>query len=423
MKVLYVMHMIAGLLTSAIFVSAQPLLIEKKTASPVLAVGSMDTGYTPFARGNWQYLLRRNAGYSYMKYSQNGQKLGHQNSLGFNLGANYFVKQGLGVGLELDAMWQGSHYTTDNTSSRWMVYGDIMYGRPLSQNFNLYGKLSVGLGGEHTSYKAGSVSSSSTDNLFGYKIAIGAPIRLFNKGPIYLTPQLSYDYCHTSFDGGSEKDNGLRFGLSFEAYMGCSDHMCDSHHGFSLSKNIYQPGTGFIDFTSRGRFGFGTEKTTYSGSTQQENYSSESVKFGYSYYVLRNIAIGGSLELGGSSQKDKNSNYKVTGSDWMITPMVTLNLPVDNGWNNSFLQAGVGFGSEKTTVNSGSSSSSDKTNIFKYYALVGYNNFFGKRLAFTPRIGYEWNTYKDTDTGIKQKGNGIEIEMGVRLFLGNKWRY
>lgn len=417
------MHMSACLLTPTLFALGQH--IEKNSATPVSTISTKEIAYTPFAQGNWQYLIRRNADYSYMKNSVSGQSLGHQNELGFNLGANYFVQQGLGVGLELDARWQGTHYATDNTSSRWMLYGDAMYGIPINPDFNLYGKLSVGVGGEHTSYTSGNTSGSSSDNLFGFKVAVGAPIRLFDRGPIYLTPQFGYDYCHTSFSGGSEKDNGFRLGLSLEAYMGCPDFMCDGHHGFALSKGIYQPGLSFIDFSTRGHFGFGTDKTSYdaSSSTSQQNYTNESLKIGYDYYILHNIAIGGSLELGGSSQKDKNSGYKTTSGNWMVTPMVTFNLPADNGWNNAFLMAGVGFGSEKTTLHSGNTSSSDKTNIFNYYALIGYNDFFAKRLAFTPKIGYEWNTFKDVGSGIKEKSNGIEIELGVRLFLGNKWKY
>ncbi len=414
-----------GLLVPVLFCPAQSRHPEQTTATGSSTISSRDIEQLPFARGNWEYQIRQNAEYSYMKNSESGQSLGHQNSLGFNLGANYFVADHIGVGLELNTKWTGNHYLSDNTTSKWMGWADVMYGLPLSPDIDFYGKLSVGLGTEKATYKSGSTSSSTTDNLFGYRIGVGAPIRLFDKGPLFVTPELSWDYLHTSFDGGHENDNGLRLGLCLEAYMGCNQFSCDCHHGFSLSHNVYQPGTSFIDFSTHGGFDFGTLKTTYTGSSsvQEESHSREMLDAGYSIYVLPNFAVGGSIAVGGTSEKDKNSSAKVTTGNWMITPMLEFNLPVDNGWNNSFLKLGVGFGSEKSTSGSGSNSSSVTDNIFSYYALVGYNDFIARRLAFVPRIGYECNTFKNTSTDVKEKSNGIEVELGLRLFLGQKWKY
>jgi hypothetical protein len=423
MKVLCSILATASLLSSSLFLFAQ---VEKTSSSPASTITSREINNIPFARGSWEYLIRQNVEYHYFKNTQEGQSYGHQNEFRIDIGADYFVANRIGIGLDFDADWTGYHYQSDNTSSLCMAYGNIMYGIPVNQNFNIYGKAAIGYGTQTIKYKSSGTSTSTKDNIYGYKLAVGTPIRFFERGPVYLTPQVSWNYLSTSFDGGKEKDNGLRVALGFEAYMGCRDFMCDCHHGFSLSKNIYQPGTSFFDFDTRGNFGFGTLKTTYSGSSagsQQQNYSLESIGLGYDVYILHNIAIGGRVEIGGNSQKDKTTNIKSTTGRWMITPMVEFNLPVNNGWNNTFLKAGVGFGSEKNSTSGSSISSSLKYNIFSYYTLIGYNDFIAKRLAFTPKIGYEWNSFKNTTTDIKQKSSGLQLEFGMRLFLGAKWKY
>ena len=63
-----------------------------------------------------------------------------------------------------------------------------------------------------------------------------------------------------------------------------------------------------------------------------------------------------------------------------------------------------------------SSGSNDlKYNISNYCFNLGFNDFFGKHIAFTPKIGYEWETFKNTETDVKTKHSGFEFSLGGSL--------
>jgi hypothetical protein len=91
--------------------------------------------------------------------------------------------------------------------------------------------------------------------------------------------------------------------------------------------------------------------------------------------------------------------------------MITANLPADNCWNNLFLQVGYGFGSQKNS----SGPSDNKYSLSNYCVNLGFNDFFGRHIAFTPKIGYEWETSKNEDTDIKNKWSGLEFGLGASL--------
>jgi hypothetical protein len=133
--------------------------------------------------------------------------------------------------------------------------------------------------------------------------------------------------------------------------------------------------------------------------------------------LLDNLAIGAGLHLGTRVEDPKNSNNKYTRSSWEIMPMITVNLPMSGGWNNTFLQLGAGFGSAKVKTESGSTTTEQKDKTSSYCLWLGYNDFFAKNLAFTPMVGYQWVTDKDSDSGVKQKHRGFDFEMGVRYFF------
>jgi hypothetical protein len=91
--------------------------------------------------------------------------------------------------------------------------------------------------------------------------------------------------------------------------------------------------------------------------------------------------------------------------------MITINAPSKNCLRNLFLEGGYGFGTEKFT--SGSTTNKDK--LTSFCVNLGYNDFFSNHLSFTPKIGYEWRTFKDDNTNIKTKEHGLEIGLGVGI--------
>lgn len=96
-----------------------------------------------------------------------------------------------------------------------------------------------------------------------------------------------------------------------------------------------------------------------------------------------------------------------------------MNLPVSNGWNNFALEGSVGFGSVKTENKTGSNTITDKQNILQYGFNFCYNDFFTKKLSFTPKIGYSWGSIKYTDEDEKGTTRGLYVGVGVRKFFAD----
>ena len=158
-----------------------------------------------------------------------------------------------------------------------------------------------------------------------------------------------------------------------------------------------------------GDFGFGNSKFEYGSNESKTDISGGSLEFEYGHYIIPYLALG--AEINWASQVAKQGSSKDKSSSILFTPMLTGNLPVENCWNNLFLQTGYGFGQEKTVSGFGT----NKENITTFCVNLGFNDFFGKHISFTPKIGYEWETFKDPDTDIKEKWSGIEFSAGVSL--------
>jgi hypothetical protein len=83
-----------------------------------------------------------------------------------------------------------------------------------------------------------------------------------------------------------------------------------------------------------------------------------------------------------------------------------------------FLQVGGGFGGEKYKEEQSSNSYEDKLTLTLFDAYLGFNFFFAKNLAITPMIGYNWKTYKDSDSDFKTNYRGSDFGIGFRYFPG-----
>jgi hypothetical protein len=134
----------------------------------------------------------------------------------------------------------------------------------------------------------------------------------------------------------------------------------------------------------------------------------------YNYYIFNYVALGAAIRYSSHVEDPKSTAYKYTSSSWEIMPQVTLNAPVMNGWNNTFLQFGAGFGQQKNEVDDAGNKTTDKTKLSSYCGWLGYNDFFTDHLSLTPMVGYRWTTQKDTETDNKYKRKGIDIEIGLK---------
>jgi hypothetical protein len=390
---------------SVIFCSAQRTsIIDKSKTSTTTTVDRKSIEQLPFSRNFNEFTIMQNFGYTRTSPENSNT---HSSNINLNIDYNRFVMDHVGVGVELDLSSSKSESPNGfSKSTNWMLYGDVIYGTAINNNFNLYGKLSVGFGEDKFS---ATNTTSPKQNQFGYKLEIGSPVHLFDGGGNYVTPFISYNYLQQKNSSGKTSDNEFNFGFRFQNYSPCSAYQCDSHHDRIFSRNTYGQGRSFIGYTSWGDFGFGKSKLEYGNNNFEDDISGGALNFEYGYYFIPNLAIGAGINW--NSQTTKSGNTKYTSSKFVFMPMITANLPSEKCWNNLFLQGGYGFGFEKSSSGSGD----QKTNITNYCFNLGYNDFFSKHLAFTPKIGYEWESFKNTMTDVKTKFSGFEFGLGGTL--------
>jgi hypothetical protein len=390
---------------SVIFCSAQRTSItDKSKTSTTTTVDRKSIEQLPFSRNFNEFAIMQNFGYTHTSPENSDN---HTNNVNLNIDYNRFVMDHVGVGVELDLSSSKSESPNAfSKSTNWMLYGDVIYGTTINNDFNLYGKLSVGFGEDKFS---ATNTTSPKHNQFGYKFEVGSPIHMFDGGGNYITPFIGYNYIQQKNSSGKTSDNEFNFGFRFQNYSPCDAYECDSHHDRIFSRNSYNTGRSFIGYTSWGDFGFGKSKFEYGNTSFEDDISSGALNFEYGYYFIPNLAIGAGVNL--NSQSTKSGSTKYTSSQFVFMPMVTANLPVDNCLNNLFLQGGYGFGSEKNSSGSGD----QKTNITNYCFNLGYNDYFSKHIALTPKIGYEWEIFKNTSTNIKTKFSGLEFGLGCSM--------
>jgi Outer membrane protein beta-barrel domain/TonB-dependent Receptor Plug Domain len=384
-------------------VSGSAQIIDKDIPTSTTTISAKEIEKLPFSRGINNFNIQQNFGYNRTKPENSDN---HSRQIGLNLDYNRFIVDGFAVGAELDLSSIRTEINNIDVvkSTEVMLYGNAIYGHTFSSGLNLYGKASVGFGSSKTKYTNFPTDES---DLFGYKLEIGSPIHLFNGGGNYITPFISYNFLQQKDDGAKYKVNGFDFGFRFENYSPCSAYQCDCKRDRRLSKNMYEQGRSLIGYTSTGDYGFGSTKSE--PGNNETDISGGSFNLEYGYYITRDIALGAGLSWSGSTEKDDFG--KTTSSALSLMPMITLNAPTKDCFENFFLQAGYGFGFDKTKIGS----TEYKYNTSNLCINLGFNHFFGKYLAFTPKIGHEWETFKNTDTNAKNKQSGFEFGFGCSL--------
>lgn len=394
------LSLVYSFLLIAVYSAAQRPLVE--TPSATTTVSGDELAKLPFTRNFNQFTVQRNFNYTRIKPDNSDD---HSTNIDLTLDYNRFVADHVGLGVEVNlSSFKAEYGNTVSKTVDWIAYGNVIYGTSFD-NFNLYGKLSVGVG--KSTIKSN--SATTKDDLFGYKFEVGSPVHLFNDGGNYITPFIRYDFLQQKRSDVKFTTNSFELGFRFQNYAPCSGYSCDCHHGRSFSKAAYDQGRSFIGYSSMGDFGFGKAKTKAGNNSAENDFSGGNFNLEYGYYIIPNLALGAGLSWDYQKSESGSSDYKT--SNLAFTPMITANLPVDNCWNNLFLQAGYGFGVEKITFGS----NDQKYNLTNYGVYLGFNDFFGKHIAFTPKIGYEWATSKEGDTDIKNKWSGLEFGLGATL--------
>jgi hypothetical protein len=204
--------------------------------------------------------------------------------------------------------------------------------------------------------------------------------------------------------------------------MGCSDFVCDSHHGYTLSRNAFQTGQNFFSYSNEGNLRFGSENTTYSGgslTSTKINFFDDCFDVCYGHFFIPNLAFGAELNIRGTSDNYQGSEQKESTSSWQIGPIVEFHPFEANGLNNFAIKGGIGFGDDKTSetfsgTGSSSSTSSITQSYFGYHFGIAYVDYFAPSIALVPEIGYKGSSYKYTGGDTKETYNGPYVGWGIR---------
>lgn len=377
-------------------------LTDKDKATTTTNVSAKEIEKLTFSKGTNNFTIMQNFGYSRTKPEDSDNST---RSMGLNLDYNRFIADGIAVGAQLELNSVRSELSNINVvkSTSSMIYGNAMYGTSIGGTVNIYAKASVGFGQSKYTYTG---SPAEKEDLFGYRIEVGAPIHLYNEGGNYFTPFIRYDHLQQKDEDVKYSDNIFSLGFQFQHYSPCSGYSCDCKHQRRYSGKMYEKGRNFISYTSMGEFGFGNNKFEYSNISEKTDVSGGSLNFQYGHYISKDIALGAGLSWSGSSEDDGSG--KNTSSDFSIMPMITLNAPAKNCFENFFLQGGFGFGFEKFK----SGSVETKYNTTDLGINIGFNHFISNHLAVTPKIGFASETFKNTNTDIKDKQSGFSLGIG-----------
>ncbi len=396
--------------------------IPKETPSPTTAVSAEDLDRLPFSKRTWEFTITKpNLAFSSKQVKANGIDQGSQTSFLLDVGAHYYLIDNIAAGVEV--------IMTNNTSKNngdkqvlnsWMSYADVTYGRNLGGIVNIYARAGVGVG--NSTYKFTPQYGTSTkdrSDLFGYKFNIGAPIRL--DGNAYLTPEIGYWYNREKFDGGTETDNRFGLGLKLETFLQCDDAARDAARSYRSQHQMYSPGSSFLGISTEGGLYFGKTETKYDNNfppPSEQKYSLVDLSLNYNYYFIRNLSGGLGINFGNSVYKNSNTNFRQSNTSFSITPMLELNMPVENrALNDLFIRGGYSFGTQNSEYKAGPISNTSKYSMGNFCLGLGYNFFFKRKLSITPVFEYDWTTYKNKDNDQKEKYTGPNFSLGVRKFF------
>ncbi len=404
------------------WISAQKITKEKSTRTATVTAEELEK--LPFTKRTWEFTITKpNLAYSHQQVKVNGIDQGSRSNFLLDVGTQYYVADHFGVGIEVllnSSTSKNNGYKQELNS--WMSYGDLTYGFNINSTINIYTRAGVGVGGvvNKTTSSFGPATKSKSD-LFGYKFNIGAPIRLEQNGNTYLTPEIGYWYNREKFDDGTETDNRFGFGLKLETFLACGKAYCKTLCNYRSQYHVYGPGSNFLGVSTSGGVYFGNTKSSYNNNNfpgRKQQYSLTDLSVNYNYYFIKNLSVGLNVDFGNSEYKNNDNNYRQSNTNFTITPMLELNMPVSNpGLNDLFIRGGYSFGTQKFEYRTGSISNTTKYSVGNFCAGIGYNFFFRKGLSLTPIFEYDWTTNKDKDNDQKEKLTGPDFSIGVRKFF------
>jgi len=184
---------------------------------------------------------------------------------------------------------------------------------------------------------------------------------------------------------------------------------------------MYTPGSSFLGLSTEGGFYSGKTEVKYDNNFPpggEQKYSLADLSVSYNYYFIRNLSGGLNVNFFNSVYKNTVGDFRQSNVNFAITPMLELNIPVENPTlNDLFIRGGYSFGTQKSEYRSLGITNITKYSMGNFCLGLGYNFFFKKKLSLTPVFEYDWTTYNDKDSDRKEKYTGPNFSIGVRKFF------
>jgi len=145
---------------------------------------------------------------------------------------------------------------------------------------------------------------------------------------------------------------------------------------------------------------------------------------GGGYFIIDNLLVGVELPVSFSRFKDDDIDFERKITSFIASPFVRYYF---NGSNiRPFVQANIGFGSSKTTIEDNSVSpnpdpvfqaSESKSTVFQYSVNGGIAIFINDKVSVDLGVGYSQTNSEPEDSDLKFKNSTIGFLAGFNIFI------
>ena len=174
----------------------------------------------------------------------------------------------------------------------------------------------------------------------------------------------------------------------------------------------FSQGTFLVGGTTNLNIGFDTEKTKSGGSTSTDGKTTSfSLEPSAGYFFMDNLAVGAGLGLSTSTYKPDGSGSKFNSSSMYLSPFARYY------FDKFYAQGAFEFGTRKTELTSGSTTTTRKDGISGWSLAGGYVILLNESVALEPQVGYGSIGYKNKDNDNKDITSGLFLRLGVFVYL------
>ncbi|MBC2845198.1 outer membrane beta-barrel protein [Winogradskyella flava] len=145
---------------------------------------------------------------------------------------------------------------------------------------------------------------------------------------------------------------------------------------------------------------------------------------GGGYFIIDNLLVGVELPVSFSRFKDDDIDFERKITSFIASPFVRYYF---NGSNiRPFVQANIGFGSSKTTIEDNSVSpnpdpvfqaSESKSTVFQYSVNGGIAIIINDKVSVDLGVGYSQTNSEPEDSDLKFKNSTIGFLAGFNIFI------